>query len=286
MISPTNSCCALVPGAGDLPKAVLTAPDGARADIYLHGAHVTSWIPAGGTERLFMSQRSEFRADKPIWGGIPVIFPQFGMTGPLPLHGLVRLMPWTLAGARLDGTQAIATFQVRDSDDSRSRWPHPFQAELTVALGGQQLAVTLAVTNTGSEPFSFTGGLHTYFSIADIAAATVEGLLGLRYRDAAAGWVDRQETAPRIAFTGEVNRIYFDAPAEARLIEPNRMTLIRSAGFADTVVWNPAAEKCAAMTDLEPTDYQRFVCVEAAAIAKPIPLASGERWQGNQTLVA
>jgi hypothetical protein len=34
-------------GAGNLPKVLLVARDGARAEICLHGAHLTSWIPAG-----------------------------------------------------------------------------------------------------------------------------------------------------------------------------------------------------------------------------------------------
>lgn len=276
----------LVPGAGDLPKLILQASDGARAEIYRHGAHITSWIPAGDTERLFLSQRSPFTATAPIWGGIPVIFPQFGTTGPLPLHGLARLMAWELGDVKNSTDTPSATFHLRDTDSSRQQWPHSFSAELTVTLGGPQLAVTLTISNSGSAPFSFTSGLHTYFSIADLAATTVEGLDGLRYCDAAAGWVDYQETAPRLAFTGEVNRIYFDAPAELRLVEAERTTLIRSTGFPDTVVWNPAAIKCAAMPDLAPDDYQRFVCVEAAAIAKPVELAPGERWQGGQTLRA
>jgi glucose-6-phosphate 1-epimerase len=82
-----------------------------------------------------------------------------------------------------------------------------------------------------------------------------------------------------------VNRIYFDAPAEVRLIEPDRTTVIRKAGFSDAVVWNPAAAKCATMPDLEPDDYRRFVCVEAATVESPVRLAPGERWQGTQTLV-
>lgn len=286
MASPTDSCSNLVPGTGDLPKVVLIASDGARAEIYLHGAQVTSWIPASGSERFFMSRLSEFQANQPIRGGIPVIFPQFGMTGPLPLHGLVRLMSWELRETQITADAASAIFRLRDTDDSRQQWPHPFLAELTVVVSGNQLAVTLAVTNTGAAPFEFTSGLHTYFSIGDIAAIAVEGLTGLRYCDAADGWVDKQETAPHIQFTGEVNRIYFDAPAEARLVEPNRITRIRSAGFADTVVWNPAAAKCATMPDLEPDDWRRFVCVEAAAIAKPIQLQPGERWQGRQMLLA
>ena len=272
-----------IAGAGGLLKLQLIAPDGARAEIYLHGAQVTSWIPAGGSERLFMSHASQFSEDAPIRGGIPVVFPQFGAMGPLPPHGLARLMRWKFAGATLEGANAVAAFQLGDTEHSRRLWDYPFFAELTVAVGGSQLAVTLAITNIGSEAFSFTSGLHTYFSIDDIATTAVEGLTGLRYRDAAAGWTDHQETASRLVFQGEVNRIYFAAPDEVRLIEPGRATVIQSTGFPEVVVWNPAA-KCATMPDLEPDDYRRFACVEAALIAAPRQLEPGERWQGAQRL--
>lgn len=277
---------AIAPGAGNLPKLTLLAPDRAQAEIYLYGAHVTSWIPAGGAERLFLSRRSQFSTGAPIRGGIPVVFPQFGMMGPLPLHGLARLMAWELVSAEVVGTSARAILRLGDTDDRWRLWANPFHAELTVAVGGTQLAVTLAVSNTGTEAFSFTSGFHTYFAVTNLAAASVENLAGLRYRDAAAGWTDHQQDTPRLGFDGEVNRIYFNAPAELRLIEPTRTTRIQAAGFPDAVVWNPAAAKCATMTDMEPDDYQRFVCVEATAIVDPIRLAPGARWQGTQTLVA
>ena len=281
-----NSVFAIAPGVGDLPKLTLLAPDGARAEIYLHGAHVTSWIPAGGQERFFLSRASQFRADAPIRGGIPVVFPQFGMTGSLAQHGFARVTPWEFVGAEVAGERAAATFRLRDTEDSRRLWAGAFLAELTVALGGNQLAVALAITNTGAAPFTFTSALHTYFAVTDLAATAVEGLAGVRYRDAAAGNTEKQQTALQVVFTEEVNRVYFDAPAELRLVEPGRTTLIRSAGFPDAVVWNPAAAKCATMLDLEPDDYQRFVCVEAGLIGTPANLPPGARWQGTQTLAA
>ncbi len=277
---------AIAPGAGDLPKLTLVAPDGARAEIYLYGAHVTSWAPAGGRERLFMSRKSAFRAGSPIRGGIPVVFPQFGGGGPLPLHGLVRLMSWEFVSADVVGKGATATLRVRDTEESRRQWPFSFQAELSITIGGDQFEVTLAVTNTGAETFAFTSSFHTYLAIENLASTCVTGLEDLRYRDAAAGGIEVQETSPQVDFTGEVNRIYFDAPVEARMIEAGRTTIIRKAGFNDTVVWNPAAAKCAAMADLEPDDFKRFICVEAAIVGAPAHLAPGIRWEGTQTIVA
>lgn len=282
----SEPCLVIAPGAGDLPKLTLVAPDGAQAEVYLHGSHVTSWIPAGGSERLFLSRTAAFRPGAAIRGGVPVIFPQFSGMGPLPAHGFARVTPWEFAGAEAVGNGATATFRLCDTEDTRRLWPHPFLAELIVAIGGPALAVTLAVTNTGAEPLAFTAALHTYLAIADIAATTVEGLAGLRYLDKAGGGVERRQESPQVGFAGEVDSVYYDAPAKVRLVEPGRITVIRSAGFTDAVVWNPGAALCARMRDMEPDDYRRFVCVEAAHVGAPARLAPGERWEGAQTLVA
>jgi glucose-6-phosphate 1-epimerase len=287
-MTPTTpgSIAAVLSGAGDLPKLTLAAPDGARAEVYLYGAHVASWVPAGGVERLFLSGASAFRAGAPIRGGVPIAFPQFGATGPLPLHGLARLMPWELVKAEAVGQSAVARFHLTDTEDSRRAWGHPFRLELSVTVGGQSLSMELAATNPGSEAFDFTAALHTYLAVADIATAAVEGLSGVRYRDAAAAGIEVLDPDPCVRFRGEVNRVYFDAPHEARLDEAGRTTIVRKAGFPDVVVWNPGAARCATMTDLEPDDYHRFVCIEAAVVGKPVRLAPGERWQGTQTLLA
>ena len=50
------------------------------------------------------------------------------------------------------------------------------------------------------------------------------------------------------------------------------------------MIWNPGAEKAAALNDLEPGGWQRMLCVEAAVVGRPVHLAPGERWQGRQQL--
>ena len=97
----------ITPGKGNLPRIVLTATDGASAEVYLHGAHVTSWCPADmPDDRLYLSARSTFAAGAAIRGGIPVSFPQFAGQGPLPNHGFARVITWILvrAGLQDDGS--------------------------------------------------------------------------------------------------------------------------------------------------------------------------------------
>jgi glucose-6-phosphate 1-epimerase len=77
-----------------MEKLEIAAGDGARVEACTHGAQVTSWKPASGEERLFLSDRSTFAPDAAIRGGVPIIFPQFGGMGALPKHGFARVVEW------------------------------------------------------------------------------------------------------------------------------------------------------------------------------------------------
>jgi len=276
------------PGAGDLPKVVLTAPDGARAEVYLHGAQVTSWRPAGdGDDRLFLSARSAFRHDAAIRGGIPVSFPQFAGQGPLANHGFARVLTWSLVWARAqaDGS-AGACFRLADSDTTRRLWPHPFSLELVVRLSGRSLDVALAVTNVGGEDFAFTAALHSYLRVRDVASTTVRGLHGAHYFDKVGGDHDCLEAAAELLIAGQVDRIYRTAPHDLEVREHDRAMGVRASGFPDTVVWNPGAEAGASLADLGSGEERTMLCVEAAAATTPVALLAGASWRGSQRLTA
>ena len=277
----------VVPSAGDLPKVILVARDGARAEVHLHGAHVTSWTPARSVaERLFLSSRSGFGPGAAIRGGIPVCFPQFAAQGPLPNHGFARVSAWDLASADLaDDGSARAVLRLRNSDATHRLWPHSFALELGVRLWDQSLQATLAVTNTGSANFSFTAALHTYVRVADIAATTVHGLEGALYYDKVLHKSDCREAAPSLRIDGAVDRIYHAAPANLMVRERDRSLSIQAIGFPETVVWNPGGG-AGSLADLEPGGERQMLCVEAAAAASPIVLAPSTTWRGAQELTA
>jgi len=44
-------------GNGGLARVDITSPL-AQGEMYVHGAHVTSWRPAGGEEVIFLSSKS------------------------------------------------------------------------------------------------------------------------------------------------------------------------------------------------------------------------------------
>lgn len=292
-MSPTTSSSSSaefvpVPGAGGLPRVALVAADGARAELYLHGAHVTSWTPAGdGEDRLFLSSRSQYGPGMAIRGGVPVSFPQFASEGPLPKHGFARITTWELIRAgREDTGAASALLRLTDSDATRALWPHPFLVELSVTVAGRTLEVGLAVNNTGRGSFTYTGALHTYLQLADVRAAAVRGLHNASYRDSVLGQDGFVEAASELRIVGEIDRVYHTAPDDLEVREPARTMAVRATGFPDTVVWNPGERGGAALKDLEPGGYARMLCVEAAVVRSPVTLNPGQSWSGTQTLTA
>ncbi len=261
----------------------LHADDGAMAEIHARGAHLTHWQPVGERDnRLFVSDKAIYAAGVPIRGGVPVIFPQFAGEGPLPKHGFARTAQWQLRTQSRDH----AVFEWGDDATTRALWPHAFAAHLSLTIGGTALTVALEITNTGDRPFRFTTALHTYLTVQDIAAVQVLGLQELHYRDTANGGRMAYELAPALHIVGEVDRNYFATPPALVLQDGSRALRIEQSGFADTVVWNPGAVASASFKDLAPYDYRRFLCIEAANIAKPLELAAGAQWRGSQRLIA
>jgi len=269
------------------PIVTLRADDGAVAEIHRHGAHVTSWRPAGdGEERLYLSGRSGFGDTAAIRGGVPVVFPQFALDGPLPRHGFARTMAWSLGciAREADGA-ADAEFVLRDSAETRAVWDATFKAVLAVTVIARQLAITLRVENTGDSAFRFTAALHTYLRVRDAADAEIIGLRGAPYRVSG----DRAlvtDDADRLRVHEYVDRVYVGAPPRLELREPDRTMIIEAEGFPDAVVWNPGAERAASIDDLDPGGERQFVCIEAAVVQTPVTLGAGRRWAGTQTLTA
>jgi len=267
-----------------LPALAMRGPQGASAVISLHGAQVLSWIPAGGSEQLYLSEQSKFADGQAIRGGVPVCFPQFSGQGPLPKHGLVRTMAWQLLEQYGDDKRAGVILGTEDNATTRAQWPHSFRLRLHVTLEASALDITLHATNTGPQPFTFTSALHTYLRVADINAAHVDGLSGIAFRDAANGNRVVTQDAARLTFNGETDRVYHAAPA--LLVDDGAGTRlsIQAQHFVDTVVWNPGPDLCAHLTDMPAAGYRNMLCVEAACADTPVTLAPGAAWQGSQRL--
>lgn len=272
---------------------LLEHSSGSSARITRHGAQVVSWTDPAGRERLYLSRDAHSGPGASIRGGVPVIFPQFG-TGPLPKHGFVRTRDWSVVSHHA----ASATFRITDDEASRALWPHRWSVELHVVLD-EALTIRMHVRNAGDAHFDFTAALHNYFLVDDVVSSAVRGLGGVAYLDkaappvvgasasgASASGANEVQRDAELVITGETDRVYVRGPRSVSIEDAigTSATRIASDGFGDWVVWNPWRDAAAALGDMPPDDYRRFVCVEAARVESPIVLAPGTEWTGMEAL--
>lgn len=267
------------------PCLRLTAADGGRADVSLHGAQVTSWQPAAGRERLYVSPGASHAPGKAIRGGIPVIFPQFAGRGPMIKHGFARLLDWQFLGIEHDlAPGPAAVFELRDAAATLAHWPSRFQARLRVALPPSCIEVGLEIHNHGDAPFAFTAALHTYLRVDDLMDVSLHGLEAAPYLDSTRAEAHMPATGDAVRFGTETDRIYPDATDSLTLRDSSGAVQITAHHFRDTVVWNPGPELAASTADLGAGEHRHFVCVESGTVIEPVVLAPGERWVGIQRL--
>jgi len=258
--------------------------DSAAAIIYLHGAHVTHWQPAGQAPVIFLSDKSEFAAGKPIRGGVPICFPWFGPRSDGhagPSHGFARIQDWELAFAALipgETDQLLLTFTLAPTDLSRSLGFDHFRAVYEVIVGAE-LTLRLTVANMGETPLRIEEALHSYFAVGDVQRTQIIGLESAAYIDKTDGM--RQKIAPAgpLTLTGETDRVFPSNTAAVTIHDEanGRVIGVEKTGSATTVVWNPWSDGAARIGDLPDDAWPGFLCVEAAnTAADAITLAQGE----------
>src|SRR5713101_6655241 len=85
-------------GNGAMPRVQITSSL-CEAEMYLHGAQVTSWKPAGSDEVLFLSALPGWTDGQAIRGAISTNFPSFRAKAKdpqAPAHGFVITRAWQL----------------------------------------------------------------------------------------------------------------------------------------------------------------------------------------------
>jgi glucose-6-phosphate 1-epimerase len=260
-------------GAGGLDAVKITGGDGSVATAYLFGGVVTSFVK-DGRDVLYVRPDAVFDKSKPISGGLPHCWPQFG-PGDIQVHGFARNVDWALTGMKCDGDDATIEMTLTPNDYTKAMWDKEFKVTQTITVGGGEMKATMKVINAGKESFDFTGSFHAYFA-ADIDAVSVGGLAGCKSLDRLAneeGVVDGDVT-----IAGPVDSVYYDAPAKLTLAVGggNDVSISNSGGWKDAVVWSP-------WTDMEAC-YKEFVCVEPAACGEPVTVPAGGEWEATTVL--
>lgn len=249
-------------GCGGLLRAVMTTPQ-EEAHVYLHGAHVTHYQPRGHQPVLFMSDKSLFATDKPIRGGVPLIFPWFGPKrddSTAPAHGYARRRDWEVESTGHGGRGLLILVMRLVTDE--------FTVRHRITLG-EDLRLALEVQNNSDKRVRFEEAFHTYLAVGDVRDITVAGLAGATYLDQTDSFKQKTQPPEPIRITSETDRTYLNTRATCVVNDPGarRRILVEKTGSDSTVVWNPWIAKAKALADFGDDEWKRMICIETANVA-------------------
>ena len=270
----------LLKGNGGLQKVRVASPI-AAGEVYLHGAHITSWKPAGREEVLFLSSQSRWEDGRAIRGGVPICFPWFGSKTDdpkAPAHGFVRTKAWQLESiAQVENGIRVSMFTEGDADTKRW-WPADFHLAYHVTFGSE-LRLELVVTNTGNKSFCFEEALHAYHRVENILKTRVGGLETVPFIDKTDSNRKKIQNG-EIAIVSETDRIYLDTSGAINLEDPglHRRTFIAKENSRTTVVWNPWVQKAHSLPDLADNEWIQLICIETSNVSDfAVELAPGRQ---------
>jgi len=264
----TPGIAKVVAGDGGLPKVCITSAQ-AEGEMYLHGAHVTSWKPLGGEEVFFVSSRSHWEEGRAIRGGVPVCFPWFGDKADdpkAPAHGFARTQAWQLESI-VRGGDAVTVSMFTESDESTKRWWAADFRLVHRATFGRELSLELVLTNTGERALRFEEALHAYYRVGQIEKVRVRGLDGVYYVDK----TDQNQKKTQqgdIVITTETDRVYLNTEHEVELEDPvlRRSVHVAKENSLTSVVWNPWVQKARALSDLGDDEWKQMICIEVSNV--------------------
>lgn len=243
------------------------------ATLFLQGAHLAHYAPAGAPNWLWLSPEARFEPGRAIRGGIPVCWPWFGDPGRNPpevrkrvstttAHGFARTALWQLESVEESAHQVVITLSLDCKDDFRELWDGQARARISFRFSAIDCQVALATTNTGNDPLAYTQALHTYLPTADISRTRISGLEGATYLDTLNDWRPRVQEGP-VEFPGETDRIY-ESGAPLTIATPAGAMLLTASGSDSTVVWNPGPDKARRLSDFPDAAWKEMLCVETA----------------------
>lgn len=274
-------------GNGAMPRVKITGSL-SEGEMYLHGAHVTSWRPAGAEEMLFVSTKSHWEEGQAIRGGIPICFPWFRAKvddRQAPAHGFVRTKAWQVASIVENDCGVVVSMFTGSEARTRRWWPVEFGLTYQVTFGSE-LTLELRCINTGTMPLRFEEALHTYNRVAYVKDVRLRGLDTVCFLDNTNS--NREETQRGdVAIVSTTDNAYLNTQGAVDLADPGmrRRIRLRKNGSLTTVVWNPWREGANGLRDLGDGEWTKFLCVEASNILGfAVDLAPGEEHKMSAVL--
>ncbi|MDQ3239241.1 MAG: hypothetical protein M3P33_01835 [bacterium] len=134
-----------------------------RAGVNPHGGYVTSWV---------MKDSDVTHADQILYigssikrTGIPILFPNFGKSEQLKMHGFGRDCLWKVMG-HSDDSVVMELGYIDIPDDCRGVYPYLFLARIIIQISEKcELVYSLEVVNNGDIALPVSPGIHPYWNI-------------------------------------------------------------------------------------------------------------------------
>ena len=270
----------VVSGNGGLPKVRVTTPEGS-GEIYLHGAHVTSWKPAAEDEVLFLSAKSQWEVGRAIRGGVPICFPWFRGKADdpkAPAHGFVRTKAWQIESIKQAAGAVIVSMFTESDDNTKKWWPAEFRLVHRVTFGSE-LGMELEVTNTGKTSLQFEEALHAYFRVGNVEMTHTQAPDAFHYYDKTDVHTKHTQLG-EIMITSETDRVYLNTRDPIEVEDPvlKRRIRVTKENSLNTVVWNPWEQKAALMSDLAKEEWTQMLCIEPSNVLSfAVEVAPGQQ---------
>lgn len=244
------------------------------AEIYLLGGVVTSYVKEG-LEYIAVRPDAKMDGSKPISGGLSHCWPQFG-PGEIQQHGFARNVNWEVSSVSEDSVELI----LEPSDYTKEMWDKKFKCTFTVKVTEDQLDTKMHVENLDEDSFDFQAALHSYFTVSSLENLEISGSFkDKEFLNKMVGDEGEMQTEDRSAITisEEYDRVYkgVNDPVLIDSGKGKKLSILNTAGWEDTVVWNPYGN--------EGMGFNGFVCVESVKF-DPVTLESESSWTGDMTL--
>lgn len=267
--------------------------NGATITISYFGGTLLSYINKDGEEKLFKSEKMITDKSKAVRGGVPIVFPQFGKSGPLVQHGFARTAMWEITKDPevIDGDNVNVVFSLIQSKEIKNIWPlQEFTLDHSITFGSNNLETSISVINNGKEEFEFQTLLHTYYSLEDISDVRIEGLKSLEYKDQLQDGKVFVEESEVKTIEKETDSIYKNGKkiivaCKNKTIEIKvELKQENENKPCDVVLWNPWIDKSKAMGDFGDEEYHNMICVEPGLVSRYEKCFPNRKWSLTQTV--
>jgi len=234
------------------------------AKIFLQGAQLTEFTPAGKKPLIWVSSEEDYQEGKSVRGGIPICWPWFGVNPnpDWPIHGVARTSLWRADEVTEQDEQINVSLTLPMTLVDETYWPHKSKLKVEFVLT-TKLEVRLTTTNLSNQTITFTQALHTYFPTPAITETQVDGLQGSQYIEFGEGPFEQNEL---VGFARETDMVYTQAANMQRITTPDGIIEVGRENSSSCVLWNPWIEKSKRLSNFADDEYHTMLCLEAANV--------------------